>query len=112
MLLVVALVAGLLAVRQANRADRATVAADARRVGAQALVAEDIDQSLLLAVEGMRLDDSIDTRANLLAALNRSPELIGSIRGEGTLVDVSDDGELVAVSGADRGVSPVDAFIG
>ena len=69
MLLVVALVAGLLAVRQANRADRATVAADARRVGAQALVAEDIDQSLLLAVEGMRLDDSIDTRANLLAAL-------------------------------------------
>ena len=56
--LVVVLAAGLLAVRQASRADRATVAADARRVGAQALVAEDIDQSLLLAVEGMRLDDS------------------------------------------------------
>jgi WD40 repeat protein len=111
-LLVVALVAGLLAVRQADRADRATVAADARRVGAQALVAEDIDQSLLLAVEGMRLDDSIDTRANLLAALNRSPELIGSIRGEGRLVDVSDDGVFLAVSGANRGVSPVDEFFG
>ena len=50
--LVVALVAGLLAVRQANRADRATIVADARRVGAQALVVDDIDQSLLLAVEG------------------------------------------------------------
>jgi energy-coupling factor transporter ATP-binding protein EcfA2 len=111
-LLVVALAAGLLAVRQANRADRATIAADARRVGAQALVAEDIDQSLLLAVEGMRLDDSIDTRANLLAALNRSPELIGSIRGEGTQLDVSDDGELMAVSGANRGVSRVDEFMG
>ena len=111
-LLVVALVAGLLAARQANRADRATIAADARRVGAQALVVEDIDESLLLAVEGMRLDDSTDTRANLLAALDRSPELIGSIRGEGTLIDVSDDGELIAVSGANRGVSRVDAFMG
>ena len=29
--------------------------------------------SLLLAVEGVRLDDSTDTRANLLAALDRSP---------------------------------------
>ena len=58
--------------------------ADARRVGAQALVVEDIDQSLLLAVEGVRLDDSTDTRANLLAALSRSPELIGSTRGDGS----------------------------
>ena len=32
----------------------------------------------------MRLDDSTDTRANLLAALSRSPELIGSTRGDGT----------------------------
>ena len=59
-----------------DRADRATVAADARRVGAQALLVDDIDHSLLLAVEGVRLDDSTDTRANLLAALSRSPELI------------------------------------
>ena len=58
-LLVAAIVAGLLAFRQADRADRATVAADARRVGAQALLADDFDQSLLLAVEGVRLDDSI-----------------------------------------------------
>jgi WD40 repeat protein len=107
--LVVSFVAGLLAVRQADRADRATIAADARRVGAQALLVDDIDQSLLLAVEGVRLDDTIDTRANLLAALDRSPELIGSIRGEGTLVDASDDGDLVAVSGADRGLSLYDA---
>ena len=46
-LLVCALIAGLLAVREADRADEAAVAADARRVGAQALVAEDPDESLL-----------------------------------------------------------------
>ena len=99
-LIVVAIVAGLLAVRQATRADRATIAADARRVGAQALVAEDLDRALLLAVEGVRLDDSTDTRANLLAALGRSPELIGSIRGERPLaaVDLSADGNVVAVN--------------
>ena len=82
MLLVVALVAGLVAVRQANRADRSAVAADARRVGAQALLVDDLDHSLLLAVEGVRLDDSTDTRANLLAALSRSPELIATIRAD------------------------------
>ena len=48
----------------------------------------------------------------MLAALNRRPELIGSIRGEGTLVDVSDDGEIIAVSGANRRVNRVDEFIG
>ena len=48
----------------------------------------------------------------MLAALNRSPELIGSIRGEGQQVDVSDDGQLMAVSGANRGVSRVDEFMG
>ena len=75
-LLVAAVVAGLLAFRQADRADRATVAADARRVGAQALLADDFDQSLLLAVESVRLDDSFDSRSDLLAAMARGPGLI------------------------------------
>ena len=72
-LLVAAVGAGLLAFRQADRADRAMVAADARRVGAQALLADDFDHSLLLAVEGVRLDDSFDSRSNLLAAMARAP---------------------------------------
>ncbi len=107
--LVVAVVAGLAAVRQRDRAqesaadaDAAAVAADARRVGAQALVDEALDRSLLLAVEGVRLDDAPDTRANLLAALSRSPALVGSA-GVGEplwALDVSPDGELVAVGGA------------
>ena len=113
-LLVVAMVAGLAAVSQRDRAqDSATdardaaVAADARRVGAQALVTEDSDRSLLLAAEGVRLDDSADTRANLLAALSRNPALVGSARGDDPLiaVDVSPDGRVVAAGGPAQGVS-------
>ncbi len=107
-LLVIAMVAGLLAVRQANRADRAAIAADARRVGAQALVVDNIDQSLLLGVEGVRLDDSPDTRANLVAALSRSPELIGVIRGDTPSfisVTASPDGDVVVVVRAYSGMS-------
>lgn len=97
----VAAAAGLLAGRQARRADAAAVAADARRVGAQALAADDVDRSLLLAVAGVRLEDSPDTRANLLAALGRSPALIGVIRSEGSgafgAVTVGPDGQTLAV---------------
>jgi hypothetical protein len=60
------------AVRQADRADRtagqaeqsaaaaaeAAIATDARRVGAQALVTDNIDESLLMAAAGVQLDDS------------------------------------------------------
>jgi WD40 repeat protein/energy-coupling factor transporter ATP-binding protein EcfA2 len=116
--LVVALVAGLVAVRQRDRAqesaadaDSSAVAADARRVGAQALVAEAIDRSLLLAVEGVGLDDSTDTRANLLAALSRNPALVRSARVDESLIsiDVSPDGNVVAVGGPFQDVSFRDA---
>ncbi len=85
---------------EAERADSAAVSADARRVGAQALVANEIDRALLLAVEGARLDDSPDTRANLLAVLQKHPELIGVHRTGGrgvTTIDISPDGTLAAV---------------
>jgi WD40 repeat protein/DNA-binding SARP family transcriptional activator/energy-coupling factor transporter ATP-binding protein EcfA2 len=97
-LLVAAIIAGLLAVREADQADEAAVVADARRVGAQALATDHIERSLLLAVEGVRLDDSVDTRTNLLAALSRSPQLIGSVRNDLVFIslEVSPDGEVVA----------------
>ena len=72
------------------------------------MVAEDLDVSLLLAVEGMNLDDSTDTRANLLAALSRSPELIASTRGGAVpLVSLasSPDGKVVGVGQIHGGVS-------
>ena len=108
MLLVVSMVAGVLAVRQAKRADRAAVAADARRVGAQALLADDVDRSLLLAVEAVRLDDSSDTRANLMAALAKNPALIASTRGDSTgfiSLELSPDGEVAASGRAWSGLS-------
>jgi WD40 repeat protein/DNA-binding SARP family transcriptional activator len=104
---VVAAGAGVEAVRSAREADRSAAAADARRVGAQALLEEDLDHALLLAAEGVRLHDSPDTRANLLAALSRSPGLLGSGRQESRLarLEVRVDGEVVAISNPDSGVT-------
>ena len=105
-LLVAALIAGTLAVRQADRADTSAEAAmaaettsEARRVGALALSTNDIDMSMLLAVAGVRLDDTPDTRSSLLAALGNRPELIASTQMAGEPVihfDVSPDGRTVA----------------
>ena len=132
--LVVAIVAGLLAVRQSDRADRtadqaeqaaaeaeqataeaeqaaaeaeqSAIAADARRIGAQALVTDNIDDSLLMAAAGVQLDDSPDTRANLLSALTRHPALIAAYRSSEPLltVDASFDGGVVAIGDPSGGV--------
>ena len=110
-LLVVALVAGVLAVRRptvpttgtgdtGHRADDNALAADARRVGAKALATDDIGMSMLLAVAGARLDDSPATRSNLLAVLGQRPQLIRSTSYDGDKIvglEVSPDGRTVAV---------------
>ena len=91
-LLVLALIAGGIAAVQSNRAGRnaaeardaaetarqAAVSADARRVGARSQLTDDISLSLLLAAAGARLDDSPETRVNLLAALAKRPHLVRS----------------------------------
>jgi WD40 repeat protein len=104
-LLVGALIAGFVAVGQANRADRqavvagqAAVVADAGRAGAKAVVQTDIDTSLLLAVAGLRMEVSPESRANLLATLAKHPQLIRSIQTERLDVygmEVSADGRRV-----------------
>ena len=68
------------ATQQATRADAAGTLAEARRLGTQALVVDDYDQSLLLAVEARHLKDSLESRGNLLAAIQRSPGAIGVVR--------------------------------
>ena len=76
-LLVLAAAAGALVPRPARRRARDEArTADAERLGAQALVEDDLDRSLLLARQGVALDDSLQTRGNLLAALLRSPAAI------------------------------------
>ena len=107
-LLVLALVAGVLAAVQSDRAnenaaraEQAAVSADARRVGARSQLTDDISLSLLLAAAGARLDDSPETRANLLTALAKQPHLVRSAPPEGgylEVFDVSRDGRWIASS--------------
>ena len=52
---------------------REATAAEAQRLGARALVEDDLDLSLLLARQGVALDDTPQTRGNLLAALLKTP---------------------------------------
>lgn len=106
--LALAVIAGLLAVRQANRADdkaaearTAALSADARRVGVRAQLLDDISLSLLLAAAGARLWDSPETQVNLLTMLTEHPTLVRSATpGGGYLeaMDVSPDGRWIAAS--------------
>jgi WD40 repeat protein/DNA-binding SARP family transcriptional activator len=99
-LLLAAATAGVVAKRQADRAGSSARTADARRVGARALITADISASALLAVAGARLDDSPATRANLMAVLAQHPSLVRSTPYDGdpiTGLDVSPDGETLAV---------------
>jgi WD40 repeat protein/DNA-binding SARP family transcriptional activator len=79
-LLVLAGAAGMLFLDQRGTARDEARIAEAQRLGAQALVEDDLDRSLLLARQGVALDDSLQTRGNLLAALMRSPAAIAVAR--------------------------------
>ena len=106
LMLVAALVAGGLAARQKGTAENnaavavaAQTAAEARRVGARALATENLDAAMLLAVAGVQLDDTPETRSSLFAVLGRHPELIASTPMAGTRViwlAVSRNGRTVA----------------
>jgi WD40 repeat protein len=107
-LLVLALVAGGFAAVQSDRAERnaaeaqqTAVSADARRVGLRSELTDDISLALLLAVAGVRLDESPETRANLLAALSKRPTLVRSEPPAGGYMEgfvVSPDGRWIASS--------------
>jgi WD40 repeat protein/DNA-binding SARP family transcriptional activator len=110
--LVLAVVAGVIAARQRAVARRQATAADAQRLGAQALVEPTLDRSLLLAREGVNLDDSLATRSNLLAALLRSPSAVGVAReGSKRFLDeaLSPDGRVLVARGDDGGIAFFDA---
>jgi WD40 repeat protein/DNA-binding SARP family transcriptional activator len=110
--LAVALAAGLLAAEQRSDARDQATAAEAHRLGAQALIDPALDRSLLLAREGVNLDDSLVTRSNLLAALLRSPAAIGvAHQGSDRLLDevLSPDGRTLAVRGDDGKIVFLDA---
>ena len=100
-LLVIAVIAGFVALNQRSQAREEAVAAEAQRLGAQALLEDDWDRSLLLARQGVALDDTPQTRGNLLAALIRSPAAIGVLPGTGNrllALDLSPDGRTLAIA--------------
>ena len=81
-LLALSVVAGLVALAQRGNARDQASAAEALRLGSRAVVDTDLDRSLLLAREGVALDDTVQTRGNLLAALLKSPAAIGILRAD------------------------------
>jgi WD40 repeat protein/DNA-binding SARP family transcriptional activator len=110
-LLALSALAAAFALDKRGQARRDATAAVAQRLGAQALIDPNLDRSLLLAREGMHLDDSEATRSNLLAALLRIPNAIGIVHeGSGRILDeaLSPDGRTLAVRGDDGNVALFD----
>jgi WD40 repeat protein len=98
-LAILATAASLVAVDQREQATRGARIAEARRVGAQALAEPAPDRALLLAVEGVHLWNSPETRANLLTTIQRNPQAAAVIRVAGPGLrdlDISPDGKWAA----------------
>ena len=99
-LLVAAVAGGIFAVVQRAEARDAERAQFVQRLGAQALVEDDLDLSLLLARQAVAIDDSPQTRGYLLATLRSRPAAIGIMHGDGAVlrgVAISPDGKTLAV---------------
>ena len=97
----------------ASRAEASDEAELLQRLGAQALAEEDLDRSLLLARQAVAIADTPQTRGYLLAALRRSPAVLGIMHGtEGSnlrAVAVSPDGNTLAMGGLGLGLALFDA---
>jgi WD40 repeat protein/class 3 adenylate cyclase/tRNA A-37 threonylcarbamoyl transferase component Bud32 len=79
-LLVFAVVAGIVAFVQRGNAREQALRSDAERVGALALAETTLDRRFLLAVAGMKLDDRVETRGDLLSVLQETPAAFRLIR--------------------------------
>ena len=102
-LLLVAVLAGVIALIQRGHAQAQALTSDAERLGAQAQTEPNLDRAMLLAVAGVKLQNRAETRSDLLAVLQRSPALIRLLRpaaNELEALAVSPDGRLLAVGDA------------
>ena len=95
-LVLVAVVAGGLALRSRDReaaaataAQRAAVKADARRLAASALTVEQPDLALLTAVEATRLEQSPETYGAVLTLLARQPDVLTRVQGTDTFISLA-----------------------
>jgi len=103
---VVALVLGLAATLQWRRADDQARIAESRALAASAenQLATHLDVAQLLAVEGFRRDDNLETRATLLRATLASPSLVRYLDAGApvSVLTAASDGNTVVV-GTDTG---------
>ena len=109
--LVVALVAGGIALLQRGKARRSAEVADAQRLGSQAVVQGELDTSLLLARQALAIDDSVHTRSTLLATLLKAPGAISVLPGTGDRVlqiDASADGSVAVTADNNGGIAVYD----
>ena len=100
-LLLVATLAGVIALVQRGHAQAQALTSDAERLGALAQTEPNLDRAMLLAVAGVKLQNRVETRSDLLAALQRSPALIRVLRpsrDEPAAAQVSPDGRLLALA--------------
>jgi WD40 repeat protein/class 3 adenylate cyclase len=101
LLLVVAVIAGTVALVQRSSARHNATVALARSLGAAAVSAPRIDQAMLLARQAVSVDQSTATESTLLSTLERSPALVGTlstpIGWRPLRVALSPDGRLLAV---------------
>ena len=88
----------LVALEQRGSARDAATAADAQRLGARALAEDDLDRSLLLARQGVALDDTPADARQPAGRADKSPAAIGVLRGAGegfTGLALSPDGRTL-----------------
>jgi DNA-binding SARP family transcriptional activator/WD40 repeat protein len=110
-LLAIATIAALLALDGREQARDQAVAADAQRLGAQALGEPALDRALLLARQGVALDDTPITQDNLLAVLRRSSAATAVLKGDGDAVyalALHPDGRTLAIGDANGTVVLLD----
>jgi WD40 repeat protein/class 3 adenylate cyclase len=107
-LLVLAIIAGVLALVSRSSSQHEAQVALGRQLGAEAVSQPRVDLSMLLARESLKLDDSPQTEGTLLATLLRSPAVIGTIAlpvpGRPQSVKVSPDGHSIAAVTNDNGM--------
>jgi WD40 repeat protein/class 3 adenylate cyclase len=100
-LLILAVVAGALALRSRSNAQHEAKVALGRQLGAEAVSEPRIDIAMLLARESLNLDRSTQTEGTLLATLLRAPTVVGTftmpIEDRPQDVRVSPDGRTLAV---------------
>jgi WD40 repeat protein len=113
LLLAASLIGGIYAVVQRGDARDAETAQLAQRLGAQALVEEALDRSLLLARQAVAIDDTPQTRGYLLSALLRAPSAMGIMHGGPDAgyggLGLSPDGKTLAVADFYNGLRFFDA---